>query len=71
MFERFTSEARAVVELALREALHLRHGYIGTEHLLLGLLREGDGLAAQILAGSGIRGDDLRRTVLAALGKAA
>ncbi len=43
------------MELAQREALHLRHGHIGTEHLLLVLLREGDGLAAQILAESGIR----------------
>ena len=45
----FTIRARAVLELALREALQLGHNYIGTEHLLLGLVREGEGLAAGIL----------------------
>jgi ATP-dependent Clp protease ATP-binding subunit ClpA len=46
----FTPRAKKVLELALREALRLRHGYIGTEHILLGLAREGEGLAAQILS---------------------
>jgi ATP-dependent Clp protease ATP-binding subunit ClpC len=45
----FTPRAKKVLELALREALHLKHGYIGTEHILLGMLREGQGRAAQIL----------------------
>src|SRR5215469_15453581 len=45
----FTPRAKKVLELALREALQLHHNYIGTEHILLGLLREGDGVAAQIL----------------------
>jgi ATP-dependent Clp protease ATP-binding subunit ClpA len=46
----FTPRAKKVLELSLREALQLKHNYIGTEHILLGLLREGDGIAAQILA---------------------
>ena len=49
MFERFTDRARRVVVLAQEEARMLNHDYIGTEHLLLGLLREGDGVAAQVL----------------------
>ena len=59
------------MELSLREALRLRHGYIGTEHILLGLLREGEGLAAQILSESGIYANDLRHAVLSVLGKVA
>src|SRR5918998_5574768 len=46
----FTPRAKKVLELGLREALQLKHNYIGTEHILLGLLREGEGRAAQILA---------------------
>jgi ATP-dependent Clp protease ATP-binding subunit ClpA len=46
--------AKKVLELSLREALHLKHNYIGTEHLLLGLLREGHGLAARVLAEAGV-----------------
>jgi ATP-dependent Clp protease ATP-binding subunit ClpA len=45
----FTPRAKKVLELSLREALQIRHNYIGTEHILLGLIREGDGVAAQIL----------------------
>ena len=45
----FTPRAKKVLELSLREALKLGHNYIGTEHILLGLLREGDGVAAQVL----------------------
>jgi ATP-dependent Clp protease ATP-binding subunit ClpA len=47
----FTPRAKKVLELSLREALALRHHYIGTEHILLGLLREGDGVAAQVMRG--------------------
>jgi ATP-dependent Clp protease ATP-binding subunit ClpA len=47
----FTPRAKKVLELSLREALQLKHNYIGTEHILLGILREGEGIAAQILAG--------------------
>ena len=45
----FTPRAKKVLELSLREALQLGHGYIGTEHLLLGLVREGEGVGAQVL----------------------
>jgi ATP-dependent Clp protease ATP-binding subunit ClpA len=45
----FTPRAKKVLELALREALHLHHNFIGTEHILLGLIREGDGVGAQIM----------------------
>jgi Clp amino terminal domain, pathogenicity island component len=45
----FTPRAKKVLELSLREALQLNHDYIGTEHILLGLVREGDGVAAQVL----------------------
>jgi ATP-dependent Clp protease ATP-binding subunit ClpA len=49
MFERFTGQARRVVALAQDEARMLDHNYIGTEHLLLGLVGEGEGVAAQVL----------------------
>jgi ATP-dependent Clp protease ATP-binding subunit ClpA len=61
----FTPRAKKVLELSLREALQLKHNYIGTEHILLGLLREGEGVAAQILANKHpldrIRGEVLAR----------
>ena len=68
---RFTPRAKKVLELSLREALALRHNYIGPEHILLGLLREGNGLAAKILTDSGLGLDELRRATLAALDEAA
>ena len=49
----FTPRAKKVFELSLREALQLGHNYMGTEHILLGILREGEGVAAQVLAGFG------------------
>ena len=55
----FTPAAKKVLELSLREALQLGHTYIGTEHILLGLIREGEGVAAQVLVGLGA---DLNRT---------
>ncbi len=54
MFERFTDRARRVVVLAQEEARMLNHNHIGTEHLLLGLINEGEGVAAQVLTGMGI-----------------
>jgi ATP-dependent Clp protease ATP-binding subunit ClpC len=54
MFQKFTDRARRVVVLAQEEARMLDHGYIGTEHLLLGLIREGDGVAARVLESLGI-----------------
>jgi ATP-dependent Clp protease ATP-binding subunit ClpC len=60
MFERFTDRARRVVVLAQEEARMLDHNYIGTEHLLLGLVHEGEGVAAQALAGMGIQLEAVR-----------
>jgi ATP-dependent Clp protease ATP-binding subunit ClpC len=54
----YTPQAKKVLELALREAQHLRHNYIGTEHILLGLIREGAGVAGRTLARLGA--DDIR-----------
>ena len=63
MFERFTERARHVVLFAQEEARAFRHNYIGTEHLLLGLLREEEGVAAQALESLDIRVDDVRMQV--------
>jgi ATP-dependent Clp protease ATP-binding subunit ClpC len=60
----FTPRAKKVLELALREALQLGHKYIGTEHLLLGLLREEEGVAAQVLTQLGASLDDVREAVI-------
>ncbi|HYY76385.1 MAG TPA: Clp protease N-terminal domain-containing protein, partial [Gaiellaceae bacterium] len=60
----FTPRAKKVLELALREALSLGHNYIGTEHILLGLLREGEGVAAQVLMKIGLDMQKIRQTVL-------
>ena len=60
MFERFTDRARRVVVLAQEEARGFNHNYIGTEHLLLGLLAEGEGIAAQTLASLGVTSDRTR-----------
>jgi ATP-dependent Clp protease ATP-binding subunit ClpC len=65
MFERFTDRARHVVVLAQDEARLLKHPSIGTEHLLLGLLREDDGLAVQVLLAAGAAPGDIRTQVLA------
>jgi ATP-dependent Clp protease ATP-binding subunit ClpA len=69
MFERFTDQARQVVVLAQEEARMLGHGYIGTEHILLGLLAEGEGLAAQALAALGISLDAARVQVAEIIGE--
>ena len=60
----FTPRAKKVLELSLREALQLGHNYIGTEHLLLGLIREGEGVAAQVLAQLGLDLALVRQEVL-------
>lgn len=60
----FTPRAQKVIELSLREALSLGHNYIGTEHVLLALDREGNGVAARILRGAGIDSDPLRNAVI-------
>ena len=68
MFERFTEQARQVVVLAQEEARSLRHYYIGTEHLLLGLLREEGGLAARALRGLDIHDERVRAEVVRIVG---
>ena len=60
----FTPRAKKVLELSLREALQLGHNYIGTEHILLGLLREGEGTAAQVLIKLGADLSSVRQTVI-------
>ncbi len=68
MFERFTDRARRVVVLAQDEARELGHNYIGTEHLLLGLLREGEGMAARALDELGISRTAVREQVVEMVG---
>ena len=68
MFERFTERARQVIVLAQEEARVLHHTHIGTEHLLLGLLREQEGVAAQALAALGVTLEDARTRVRATVG---
>ncbi|ALN15205.1 MAG: ATP-dependent Clp protease ATP-binding subunit [Acidipropionibacterium acidipropionici] len=60
----FTPRAKKVLELSLREALQMNHSYIGTEHILLGLIREGEGVAAQVLIRLGADLNTVRNTVL-------
>jgi ATP-dependent Clp protease ATP-binding subunit ClpC len=68
MFERFTERARQVVVLAQEEARTLEHNYIGTEHLLLGLLREDEGLAARVLESLDITLERVRAQVVRIVG---
>jgi ATP-dependent Clp protease ATP-binding subunit ClpC len=65
MFERFTDRARRVVVLAQEEARELNHGYIGTEHLLLGLIHEGGGASGPALGALAVTLDDARAQVVA------
>jgi ATP-dependent Clp protease ATP-binding subunit ClpC len=69
MFERFTDQARRVVVLAQEEARTLGHGYIGTEHILLGLLSEGAGIAAQALGSLEITLEAAREQIAEILGE--
>ena len=69
MFERFTDRARRVVVLAQEEARMLDHNYIGTEHILLGLIREGEGVAARALQSLGIGLDAVRQQVEEIIGR--
>jgi ATP-dependent Clp protease ATP-binding subunit ClpA len=64
----FTPRAKKVLELSLREALQLGHNYIGTEHILLGLIREGEGVAAQVLVKLGADLARVRQQVVQVLG---
>jgi ATP-dependent Clp protease ATP-binding subunit ClpA len=69
MFERFSQRARQVVVLAQEEARLLNHNYIGTEHILLGLIREGEGVAAKALESLGISLDAVRQQVEKIIGR--
>jgi ATP-dependent Clp protease ATP-binding subunit ClpA len=69
VFERFTERARQVVVLASDEARRLKHNYIGTEHLLLGLLREEEGVAARVLEGLDIEVNEVRAQVARVVGQ--
>ncbi len=68
MFERFTDRARRVVVLAQEEARRLNHNYIGTEHILLGLIQEGEGHAAKALEELNINIDSVRSEVVEIIG---
>jgi len=69
MFERFTDRARRVVVLAQEEARMLNHNYIGTEHILLGLILEGEGVAAKALESLGIALEGVRQQVEEIIGQ--
>jgi ATP-dependent Clp protease ATP-binding subunit ClpC len=69
MFERFTDRARRVVVLAQEEARTLGHDQVGTEHVLLGLLDEGEGLAAKVLESLGIGSEAVRQRVAEIVGR--
>jgi len=69
MFERFTDRARRVVVLAQEEARRLNHNYIGTEHILLGLIQEGEGHAAKALEELSINIDSVRSEVVEIIGE--
>lgn len=68
-FEKFTERARKVLTLAQEEAQRFNHNYIGTEHLLLGLVREGDGVAAKVLANLGVDIEKVRGAVTFIIGR--
>ena len=64
-----TPRAKKVIDFAMEEARGLSHSYVGTEHILLGLLREGEGVAAQVLMNLGLKLEDVRAEVLNLLGQ--
>src|SRR3954466_10444086 len=68
-FEKFTERARKVLTLAQEEAQRFNHNYIGTEHLLLGLVREGEGVAAKVLANMGVELNKVRSAVEFIIGR--
>ncbi len=67
--EKFTEKMRLVLDLSQEEARGLRHNYIGTEHLLMGLLREGESIAYQVLHSLGIELEAVRRAVTFIIGQ--
>src|SRR5579859_4880110 len=68
-FDKFTERARKVLSLAQEEAQRFNHNYIGTEHLLLGLVREGDGVAAKVLSNLGVELNKVRSAVEFIIGR--
>src|SRR5216117_3696947 len=68
-FDKFTKRARKTLHLAEEEAQRLQHNYIGTEHLLLGLIHEGEGVAAKVLNNLGIDLDEARSSVESIIGR--
>src|SRR5215472_15488204 len=68
-FDKFTERARRVLSLAQEEAQRFQHNYIGTEHLLLGLVREGEGAAAQVLRKLGVELDKVRSAIEHIIGR--
>src|SRR6476646_9708514 len=68
-FDKFTERARKVLTLAQEEAQRFNHNYIGTEHLLLGLVREGDGVAAKVLGNMGVELNKVRSAVEFIIGR--
>jgi len=68
-FNKFTERARKVLMLAQEEAQHFQQNYIGTEHLLLGIEREGEGVAAKVLTNLGIQLSDVRQAVEFIIGR--
>lgn len=63
-----TPRAKQVIDYAMEEARHLNHNYVGTEHMLLGLLREGEGVAGQVLTNLGLRIEEVREEIVNLLG---
>jgi ATP-dependent Clp protease ATP-binding subunit ClpC len=68
-FDKFTERARKVLQLAQEEAQRLHHNYIGTEHLLLGLVHEGEGVAGQVLKSLGVDLEKVRKAVEDIIGR--
>src|SRR5712692_9414892 len=68
-FDRFTQRARKVLSLAQEEAQRFQHNYIGTEHILLGLVREGEGVAAKVLSAMGVELNRVRSSVVFIIGR--
>src|SRR5271165_6560776 len=68
-FDKFTERARKVLSLAQEEARRFQHNYIGTEHLLLGLVREGEGVAAKVLSNLGVELNKVRSAVESIIGR--
>jgi ATP-dependent Clp protease ATP-binding subunit ClpC len=68
-FDKFTERARKVLQLAQEEAQRFNHNYIGTEHLLLGLVREGEGVAAKVLGNLGVELNNVRSSVEFIIGR--